>query len=649
MAKKLRSIAHLHIALIFCLMHAPAVDAQNGAAGLESPFSIGFGARAIGMGSAAVAYPDDPSAFYWNPAGMVVIEQHGIELSLTTLFEGTQYNFFGYVYPTMSSGAFGLGIARIGTGGIGQRHWDNGIIIEEGDVGYWWGKLIVAYGVTVFKGLSLGVNLDVNRQVLGSFSTNGIGLDMGVHYALPLEKGILRNVYLGCSVDNVLSPRLKLGAFSETLPVHVRWGLAKAFHLRGGADRWLILFDFEKYKHTKLGYHVGTEYGIGRMVYARMGIDNGETTFGGGLRFKNFQLDYGTSRIGDPTYFPRSHRFSLLFYFGTRIPEKKRLLEERQRAEVQRRTDERLEAERQRRIEDGLRAAQEYFDRGDYFNARLEFTRVLREDPENAEARQMLDLTTARELEYQRERDNALMESTREKEQQRRDNIFVNRKYNEGLEAFEDLDFRRAIEKWEEALERDTDNEQIRNYIEQARAEIENEVNEGLARARQLARQGNISEAYKVLNNANDQSAVNPGLRARVIREIENLDKVVNYLRNYQEGQQREARGDYEGAAESYKKALEYIPSDDRAQEGYRKALARSQSTVKELTGEAKDRYTEGLQLYTEGKYEEAKKAWEEALKIAPNNIRILNAIESAKRKLELYKKKEKDTEKGDV
>ena len=44
-----------------------SVMGQEGEGGLESPFAIGFGARALGMGSASVAYPADPSAFFWNP------------------------------------------------------------------------------------------------------------------------------------------------------------------------------------------------------------------------------------------------------------------------------------------------------------------------------------------------------------------------------------------------------------------------------------------------------------------------------------------------------------------------------------------------------------------------------------------------------
>lgn len=619
------------------------LSAQTGDGGLESPFSIGIGARALGMGSASAAYPADASAFYWNPAGMVVVEQKTVGLSLTTLFEGTQYNFVGYVHPTMATGTFGIGVVRIGTGGIGQRSWDMGTIVDEGEIGYWWGKLVLAYAISVYKGLSLGVNLDVNRQVLGAYSTNGFNLDLGIHYSCPSESWLLKNLYLGCKVSNALSPRLKLGVYSETLPYNIRAGIGKAFFLRGNLDRFLLLADYDKSQYTKGRYHIGMEYGWNSMIYLRAGVDNGEMTFGGGVRFMNFQLDYGSSRIADPEYFARSHRFSLLFYFGRSIPERREMVEEQRRMEIQRRFDERIAEEKRRRVSEGLRAGKEYLENEDYFNARLEFSRVLREDESNEEARTLLDQTTERERELQRQRQEDLLQQTREKDQQRRDNTFVSQRYQEGLAAFEELDFQKAIERWEQALERDPENEQIRSYADRAKVELENEVNRLIARSEQLVRQENISEAYKILSRAKEQTVGHPELRNQVLREIERLDRIVDFLTNYQEGQQRYSNQDYEAAVRFFQKALEYFPNHERAREFYRNSLARAMGQKKPMEGEVKEKYNEGIRLFREGQYEEALRVWEEALELDPNNRYIMDAIEGAREKLKLYDNREEE------
>ena len=51
-------------------------DALNG-----SDLGMGVGARAIGMGGAFVAIADDPSATFWNPAGLTEVKDSQISLS----------------------------------------------------------------------------------------------------------------------------------------------------------------------------------------------------------------------------------------------------------------------------------------------------------------------------------------------------------------------------------------------------------------------------------------------------------------------------------------------------------------------------------------------------------------------------------------
>ncbi|MBW1888488.1 MAG: tetratricopeptide repeat protein, partial [Deltaproteobacteria bacterium] len=50
--------------------------------------------------------------------------------------------------------------------------------------------------------------------------------------------------------------------------------------------------------------------------------------------------------------------------------------------------------------------------------------------------------------------------------------------------------------------------------------------------------------------------------------------------------------------------------------------------------------YYKGMDLYYAGQYEEAKKAWEEALKSDQHNLYILRAIDGANEKIETYKEK---------
>ncbi|RME01091.1 MAG: hypothetical protein D6814_02220, partial [Calditrichaeota bacterium] len=59
------------------------------AGGLESPFALGVGARAIGLGNAYVAFPTDATAIYWNPGGLDQLERKNLVLFYTQLLGGT--------------------------------------------------------------------------------------------------------------------------------------------------------------------------------------------------------------------------------------------------------------------------------------------------------------------------------------------------------------------------------------------------------------------------------------------------------------------------------------------------------------------------------------------------------------------------------
>ncbi len=623
--------------VVFC-MRLGVLIGQEGDAGRESPFTIGVGARALGLGNAGVAFPDDPSAFIWNPAGMVVVEEKRAGLSLTTLFEGTQYNFVGFVYPTMDAGTFGIGISRIGTGGIKYTKIVDGAPFDTGEeMDYWWGKLTLSYAMTFLKGLSVGFNLNVNRQSLWLYSTSGFGVDFGIHYLFPSERGILRNLFLGGMIENGISPRMKLGIKTETIPYVVKTGIAKYFLFRNDRDRWLFLADIEQGLQKHHQYHIGTEYCWDKTVFLRVGFDDGEFNFGGGLRYHNLQIDYGTSRIGDPEFFPRSHQFSLVFYIGKGVPEKKQLLEEQRQMEIQTSIDQRIEQDRQQRIAKERESGKKYMEEGDYFNARLAFSRILQLDGENAEAGELLASVIKKDQELQQRRQEELLKQGRAEEKLERDNAFINERLTEAMEASEKRDFRIAIDNFEQALEIDPENPQIRKYLEQAKAESKNEVNKLIASSDQYYRQGDYTNAYKMLDRAMEQTAGDPNLQSEVQRRVSNLDNYIYFRTNSQQGQRSYAEGNYETAVRYLQKALEYEPNDERTKELYQNALARSQPASSELEGEALEKYRRGLELAREGLFKDALGVWEEALELAPHNVRLLNAIEDVKKKIELY------------
>ena len=133
----------------------------------------------------------------------------------------------------------------------------------------------------------------------------------------------------------------------------------------------------------------------------------------------------------------------------------------------------------------------------------------------------------------------------------------------------------------------------------------------------------------------------NDELRARVLQERRTLDRAVNFLTNYQAGQRLYSERDYENAARYFEKALEYYPDHERAKWYLQGSIARSRDKKLEMSDEVKRLYYQGMDLYIAGRYEEARQVWEQALEQDPHNLYILRAIDSAKEKIEAYKKNE--------
>ncbi|MEW6609072.1 MAG: hypothetical protein AB1414_16785 [bacterium] len=66
--------------ILLGLLSVQKVEAKAGKTSY-SFLKIGIGARALGLGSAFVGLADDPTAIYWNPAGLSQIKQRKLLFS----------------------------------------------------------------------------------------------------------------------------------------------------------------------------------------------------------------------------------------------------------------------------------------------------------------------------------------------------------------------------------------------------------------------------------------------------------------------------------------------------------------------------------------------------------------------------------------
>lgn len=78
---------------------------------------IGAGAKAVGMGEAFVAIADDPSALYWNPAGIASADANAVMFSHTSWLTDVNVEYLAAVVPVpkLASGVAGIQVSGLST------------------------------------------------------------------------------------------------------------------------------------------------------------------------------------------------------------------------------------------------------------------------------------------------------------------------------------------------------------------------------------------------------------------------------------------------------------------------------------------------------------------------------------------------------
>ena len=73
------------------LLFLTGISQSDGEFGTTLPVSHGAGARAMGLGRAYVAIANDPTAIFWNPAGLEVVPKSTFTLFHHQIFSHPQY------------------------------------------------------------------------------------------------------------------------------------------------------------------------------------------------------------------------------------------------------------------------------------------------------------------------------------------------------------------------------------------------------------------------------------------------------------------------------------------------------------------------------------------------------------------------------
>lgn len=162
-----------------------------------APFlNISQGARATAMGSAFVAVADDPTAVFWNPAGVARLENNGVVIDHTQWIADLNYNFLAATINTGNFGSLGFSFITSDYGDMQVTTVDEpngtGEIFNVSDAAF-----SLTWALNLTDNFSIGFNPKVIYQSIWNMSGYAFAIDLGVLYNTPFE-----GITLGMAISN---------------------------------------------------------------------------------------------------------------------------------------------------------------------------------------------------------------------------------------------------------------------------------------------------------------------------------------------------------------------------------------------------------------------------------------------------------------
>lgn len=270
--------------------------------------ALGASARAEALGDAFVGLSDDPSAVFFNPAGLSQLRAAGLSLNHNSYLAGSFEETLLFGLPAGSWGGFAGALQYVNWGGLDQRD-AFGVsqgTFTDGDVAF-----SLGWGATLAPGFSFGAGLQgVQQKIIDSLYTQLSG-NLGL-LLVPAP-----NFRLGLSYSGLGTP---LAGFTQAQDL--RLGLSLVLELGGGTDlKPLLAGDWEPNGVSRI--QGGLEGVIGKNYFLRLGFqaalsDNqigGLTglTAGAGVKAGPVLLDYAFVPYGD---LGTTHRISVGYEFS---------------------------------------------------------------------------------------------------------------------------------------------------------------------------------------------------------------------------------------------------------------------------------------------------------------------------------------------
>jgi hypothetical protein len=270
---------------------------------------IGIGAKAKGMGGAFVGLADDPSAIYWNPAGLSQLDYPQVMFVHNQWAQDIRYEYVGCALSIDPKNTVAAAVMFLHMGEI--------LGYDENDeptsfFSAYDAAMLLGYSRKLSSHLSMGWTIKGILEKLEDQKAQAAAFDMGLFY----DSRILS---FGLSLRN-LGTKLKFIERRHPLPTELEVGIT----LKVLDSHLLLSTDIDFLTNSSAVFQHGIEYNFQNVLFIRSGVEykiqnqsspsSTSPAVGGGLRISNFQFDYTYSSV---KFLGDLHHFSLIYIFGS--------------------------------------------------------------------------------------------------------------------------------------------------------------------------------------------------------------------------------------------------------------------------------------------------------------------------------------------
>ena len=345
--------------ILLILIFSLSGFSQNSSKYSNEFLNIGVDAKSISMSKAVVSNIDDVNASYWNPAGLIGVENSQISIMHSNYFANiANYNYIAYAKKIDRESAIGFSMIRFGVDNILDT---TQLIDSQGNIDYDRIELFSAADYAFlfsyarknrFIGINYGINAKVLRRVIGEFANSwGFGFDFGIQYQSKngWYFGIMgRDITTTFNTWSFDDSRLNeiqnaITGQNQTLPQKreisipsIQLGLSKDFYfendysLLAAFDLFLMFDETNDILSTSIisiNPALGLEIGYIDLVFLRIGAGNFQKeldysweknlsfqpNFGIGFNLSNFEIRSALTDLGDQSTALYSNIFSIKF------------------------------------------------------------------------------------------------------------------------------------------------------------------------------------------------------------------------------------------------------------------------------------------------------------------------------------------------